>query len=133
MKEGKKIRFLMAKVGMDGHDRGAILVSLALRDAGMEVLYIGRRRTPEQIAEAAVQEDVDIVGLSSLADAHRILARRVVEELRKRGSDIPVILGGFIQPEDIPELKQDGISEVFGVGTKLDEIVNYVRQKVAAR
>jgi len=131
MKNEKKIRVLMAKAGLDGHDRGILMVCLALRDAGMEVMYTGRHKTPEMIAEAATQEDVDIVGLSSLADAHRTLAPKLVNELKKRGrDDIPVILGGFIQPEDVPELKRQGISEVFGLDVKLDEIVDYIRKKV---
>jgi len=131
MKNEKKIRVLMAKAGLDGHDRGILMVCLALRDAGMEVMYTGRHKTPEKIAEAATQEDVDIVGLSSLADAHRTLAPKLVNELKKRGrDDIPVILGGFIQPEDVPELKRQGISEVFGLDVKLDEIVDYIRKKV---
>ncbi len=131
MKKEKKVRFLMAKAGLDGHDRGALTVALALRDAGMEVIYTGLHRTPEEIAMIAMQEDVDIVGLSSLADAHRTLAPKVVEELKRvaRG-DIPVILGGFIQPEDTPELKAKGIAEVFGIGTRLDTIISYVRETV---
>jgi len=121
----------MAKAGLDGHDRGVLIVCLALRDAGMEVIYTGRHQTPEAIAETAVQEDVDIIGLSSLADAHRTLAPRLVSELKKRGGgDKPVILGGFIQPEDIPELKRQGITEVFDLDVKLDEIVDYIRKTV---
>lgn len=121
----------MAKVGLDGHDRGVLVVCRALCDAGMEVIYTGLHQTPEAVAAAAVSEDVDLVGVSSLADAHRTLAPRVVNELKKRGrGDIPVILGGFIQPEDIPELKAKGIAEVFGFDVKLGVIVNYVRDKV---
>ena len=133
MKKGKRIKVLMAKAGLDGHDRGVLMVCLALRDAGMEVIYTGRHQTPEAIADTAVQEDVDIVGLSSLADAHRTLAPRLVNELRKRErGDKPVILGGFIQPEDIPELKRQGITEVFGLDVKLNEIVDYIRKKVGS-
>ncbi|MFC2067250.1 cobalamin B12-binding domain-containing protein [Chloroflexota bacterium] len=124
----KKIKVLMAKAGLDGHDRGILMVCLALSDAGMEVIYTGRHQTPEAIAVTAVQEDVDIVGLSSLADAHRTLAPKLVNELRKRErGDKPVLLGGFIQPEDIPELKRQGVTEVFGLDVKLDEIVDYIK------
>ena len=134
MNKEKKIKVLMAKAGLDGHDRGVLMVCLALRDAGMEIIYTGRHQTPEAIAETAVQEDVDIVGLSSLADAHRTLAPKLVNELKKRGrGDKPVILGGFIQPEDIPELKRKGITEVFDLDVKLDTIVNYIREKVGTQ
>ncbi|MDO8567848.1 MAG: cobalamin B12-binding domain-containing protein [Dehalococcoidales bacterium] len=133
MAKTKKIKVLMAKAGLDGHDRGVLIVSLALRDAGMEVIYTGRHQTPEAIADTAVQEDVNIVGISSLADAHRTLAPKVVNELKKRGrGDIPVILGGFIQPEDIPELKKKGIAEVFSLDVRLDTIVDYIKGKVGA-
>lgn len=133
MGKGKKIRFLMAKAGLDGHDRGALIVCMALRDAGIEVIYTGRHQTPEAIAETAIQEGVDILGISSLADAHGTLAPRVVNELRRRGGgDIPVILGGFIQPEDIPELKRKGIAEVFGLNVRLESIVEYVQDKVGS-
>jgi methylmalonyl-CoA mutase C-terminal domain/subunit len=128
----KKIRVLLSKLGLDGHDRGIGTVAMALRDAGMEIIYLGRHQTTEQIVRAAIEEDVDVVGLSSLADAHRILAPKVVERLRKRGAThILVILGGFIQPEDIPMLKEAGISEVFGSGTKLSNIVEFIRANVS--
>jgi methylmalonyl-CoA mutase C-terminal domain/subunit len=128
MSQQKRIRVLLAKPGLDGHDRGIIVVAMALRDAGMEVIYTGRHQTPDQIAQAAVQEDVDVVGLSSLADAHRVLAPRVVAKLRERErGDIPVILGGFIQPEDVAELKAAGVAEVFGSGSKLEAIVESIR------
>ncbi|MDO8636560.1 MAG: cobalamin B12-binding domain-containing protein [Dehalococcoidia bacterium] len=130
MTDKKRIRVLLAKPGLDGHDRGVLLVAMALRDAGMEVIYAGRHQTPEHIAEAAIQEDVDIVGLSSLADAHRSLAPRVVNLLKQKGSNIPVILGGFIQPEDIPFLKEAGVAEVFGIGSKLDDIVKGIEALV---
>ena len=129
----RKIKVLLAKVGLDGHDRGILMVAMALKDAGMEVIYSGLHQTPEQAAQIALQEDVDVVGISSLADAHRTLAPRVVDELKKNGLDIPVILGGFIQPEDIPELKENGISEVFGINTKLDNIANYIKEAVLLR
>ncbi len=131
MPKAKKIKVLMAKAGLDGHDRGVLIVSLALRDAGMEVIYTGRHQTPEAIADTAVQEDVNVVGISSLADAHRTLAPKVVSELKKRGrGDIPVILGGFIQPEDIPELKKNGVKEVFGLNTRLSAVVKYIQDNV---
>ena len=131
MTDKKRIRVLLAKPGLDGHDRGVLLVAMALRDAGMEVIYMGRHQTPEQIAEAAIQEDVDVVGLSSLADAHRSLAPRVVKLLQQKGSaNTPVILGGFIQPEDIPFLKESGVAEVFGIGSKLDDIVKGIQALV---
>ena len=101
---------------------------MALRDAGMEVIYTGLHQTPERVAEVALQEGVDVVGISSLADAHRTLVPRVVEELRRRGLDTPVILGGFIQPEDIPELEAKGVKKVFGINTRLDTVVNYIRE-----
>ena len=126
MDEGKRIRVLLAKPGLDGHDRGIVLVAMALRDAGFEVIYAGRHQSVEQIVTAAIQEDVDIVGLSSLADGHMVLAPRVVECLRARGgADIKVILGGFIQPQDEPFLKEAGIARIFGIGSQLDDIVNY--------
>lgn len=131
MEEKRKRRVLLAKPGLDGHDRGILVVAMALRDAGMEVIYLGRHRTPEQIAQAAIQEDVDVVGLSSLSDAHRALAPRVVKCLREKGAkDILVILGGFIQPEDIPFLREAGIAEVFGIGTKLESIVRFIQNNV---
>lgn len=130
MTDKKRIRVLLAKPGLDGHDRGVLLVAMALRDAGMEVIYAGRHQTPEHIAEAAIQEDVDIVGLSSLADAHRSLAPRVVKLLKQKGANTPVILGGFIQPEDIPFLKESGVAEVFGIGSKLDDIVKGINALV---
>ena len=127
---GKRIRVLLSKVGLDGHDRGVWMVAMALRDAGMEVIYTGLHQTPERVAAVALQEGVDIVGISSLADAHRTLVPRVVEELRKRGVGIPVILGGFIQPEDIPELEAKGVKKVFGINTRLEAVVNYIREVV---
>jgi methylmalonyl-CoA mutase C-terminal domain/subunit len=127
MEKKRKPRVLLSKLGLDGHERGIIVVALALRDAGMEVIYLGKHNSAETIVKSAVEEDVDIVGLSSLADAHRTLAPKVVKLLRERGcNDIPVILGGFIQPEDIPMLKQAGIAEVFGIGSRLESIVESV-------
>jgi methylmalonyl-CoA mutase C-terminal domain/subunit len=129
----KKIRVLLAKVGLDGHDRGILMVACALRDAGMEVIYTGLHQTPEQVAHVAVQEGVDIVGVGSHADAHNTLMPKVIAELRKAGLDIPVILGGFIQPEDVPELKAIGVTEVFGINTRLGDIPENLKKIVANR
>lgn len=129
--ERKPIRVLLTKLGLDSHDRGVIVVAMALRDAGMEVIYLGRRKTPEEIVSAAIQEDVDVVGLSSLADAHNVLAPRVIKLLKERGIEKElVILGGFIQKEDIPYLKEVGIAEVFGTGTKMQDIVRFIEENV---
>src|SRR5436190_17928328 len=122
----RPIRVLVAKPGLDGHDRGAKVVARALRDAGMEVIYTGIRQTPEMIAEAALQEDVDVVGLSILSGAHLELFPRVVEELRKRGitpDDVLLFGGGIIPDEDVPALKQAGFKAIFGPGTSTQEIV----------
>jgi len=127
----RKIRVLMAKVGLDGHDRGVLMICMALREAGMEVIYTGLHQSPEAVAEISLQEDVDIIGVSSLADAHRSLVPKLINELKKRQrDDIPVLLGGFIQPEDIPELKNKGVTEVFRPDSRLNDIVDYIRQKV---
>ncbi len=128
----KKIRVLLSKIGLDGHDRGIINVARALKDAGMEVIYLGRHQFPDQIISAAIQEDVDLVGISSLADAHMVLVPRVINGLRERGVHIPVLLGGFIQPEDIPYLKKEvGVAEVFGVGSNLSDIVQSIKEMVS--
>lgn len=124
----RKTKVLLAKVGLDGHDRGILMVAMALRDAGMEVIYMGLHQTPEQVASTALQEDVDMVGISSLADAHRTLVPRVINELRKLGVDAPVLLGGFIQPEDIPELEAQGVKKVFGINTPLKTAVKYFQE-----
>jgi methylmalonyl-CoA mutase C-terminal domain/subunit len=126
-------RILIAKPGLDGHDRGAKVIARALRDAGNEVIYSGLHQTPEQIAETAVQEDVDAVGLSSLSGAHNTLFPRVVEELRKRDID-PVVFGGGVIPEsDIPGLLEAGFAAIFTPGTPLDEIIAWVEANVPAR
>ncbi|MBD3157249.1 MAG: methylmalonyl-CoA mutase [Candidatus Lokiarchaeota archaeon] len=127
----RKIRVLIAKPGLDGHDRGAKVVARALRDAGMEVIYTGLRQTPEMIVESALQEDVDCIGLSILSGAHNALFPRVTELLREKGADDILVIGGGIIPEDdIPGLKEAGIAEVFGPGTPLGEIVEYIRSRV---
>ena len=131
MSSSKKIRVLVAKPGLDGHDRGAKIVARALRDAGMEVIYTGLRQTPEMIAEAAIQEAVHVVGLSILSGAHNALLPKVTELLQKEGAgDVLVIAGGIIPEDDIPELKKHGIAEVFGPGTPLTEIVDYIKAHV---
>ncbi|HHW43005.1 MAG: cobalamin B12-binding domain-containing protein [Thermoanaerobacteraceae bacterium] len=130
----RPIRVLVAKPGLDGHDRGAKVIAQALRDAGMEVIYTGLRQTPEQIVEAALQEDVQVIGLSILSGAHLHLFPAVVEGLRARGADDILVLGGGIIPdEDIPELKKAGIAEIFGPGTPTREIVSFIREEVAKR
>jgi len=129
----KKIRVLIAKPGLDGHDRGAKVIARALRDAGMEVIYTGLRQTPEMIAAAAAQEDVDVVGLSILSGAHNTLCPRLLELLReKQMDDVPVVIGGIIPEADIPGLKQAGIAAVFLPGTSTQEIVEFIRNRVAA-
>src|ERR1700736_1518246 len=127
----KKIRVLIAKPGLDGHDRGAKIIARALRDAGMEVIYTGLRQTPEMIASAAVQEDVDVIGLSILSGAHNTLCPRLLELLREKGmSDVTVLIGGIIPEADIPRLKQAGIAEVFLPGTTTKAIVDFIRQRL---
>lgn len=127
----RKIRVLIAKPGLDGHDRGAKVISRALRDAGMEVIYTGIRQTPEQIVNTAIQEDVDIIGLSSLSGAHMNLFPKVIQILKERGaSDIPVIGGGIIPSDDIPTLKELGIKEIFQPGASIEEIIKFIRNTV---
>jgi methylmalonyl-CoA mutase C-terminal domain/subunit len=130
----RAVRVLLAKPGLDGHDRGVKVVARALRDAGVEVIYTGLHQTPEMIASAAVQEDVDAVGLSILSGAHNTLFPKVVELLRGQGaSDMIVFGGGIIPEEDIPGLQQAGIAKVFGPGTSLEQIVGWVRDNVRPR
>ena len=127
----KKIRVLIAKPGLDGHDRGAIVVAQGLRDAGMEVIYLGLRVTPEQIAEAAVQEDVDVVGLSCLSGAHLVLFPKTVSLTRERtDKDILFIGGGIIPKKDVSKLKETGIAQTFGPGTPIPEIVNFIKNNI---
>jgi methylmalonyl-CoA mutase C-terminal domain/subunit len=128
---GHRIRVLVAKPGLDGHDRGAKVVARGLRDSGMEVIYTGLRQTPEQIVATAVQEDVDVIGLSCLSGAHMTLFPKIMELLKKAGaSDILVTAGGIVPADDVPKLKKLGISAVFGPGTTLDDIVDYIRKSV---
>jgi methylmalonyl-CoA mutase C-terminal domain/subunit len=127
----RKIRVLVAKPGLDGHDRGAKVVARALRDAGMEVIYTGLRQTPEMIAEAALQEDVDVVGLSILSGAHMALAPRVLELLKTNGQEnVRVFIGGIIPNEDVSKLRELGIVGIYGPGTLTDDIVSDIRQAV---
>jgi methylmalonyl-CoA mutase C-terminal domain/subunit len=127
----KKIRVLVAKPGLDGHDRGAKVIARALRDAGMEVVYTGIRQTPEMIAEAALQEDVDVVGMSILSGAHMALFPRVMDLLREYDmDDVLVVAGGIIPDEDIPALNEMGVKGIFGPGTSTDEIVRFIRENV---
>jgi len=127
----RKIRVVVAKPGLDGHDRGAKIIARALRDAGMEVIYTGLHQTPEQIAETVIQEDADAVGLSILSGAHMTLVPRVVELLReKEAGDVVVIVGGTIPGDDIPELKKLGIAEVFTPGASTQEIIEFVKGAV---
>jgi methylmalonyl-CoA mutase C-terminal domain/subunit len=134
MTEERTIRVLIAKPGLDGHDRGAKVLALALRDAGMEVIYTGLRQQPEQIVAAAIQEDVDVVGLSCLSGAHNHLFPRVVELLSEQGvDDVLVIGGGTIPQSDIPELQAKGIKAVFGPGTSIMDIVAYIQEHAPRR
>ena len=127
----KTVRVLIAKPGLDGHDRGAKVIARALRDAGMEVIYTGLRQTPEQIVEAAIQEDVDAIGLSILSGAHNFLFPKVTELLKKNeAQDILVIGGGVVPEEDIPELKKLGIAEIFTPGTSTSTIVEYIKNSI---
>jgi methylmalonyl-CoA mutase C-terminal domain/subunit len=131
---GKKIRILVAKAGLDGHDRGVRVIARAYRDAGFEVVYTGLHQTPEQIVAAALQEDVDLIGLSGLSGAHMYLFKRVLELLKaNKADDVMVIGGGIIPEEDIPKLKKLGIKEIFLPGTSLDNIVGWVRDNVNPR
>jgi methylmalonyl-CoA mutase C-terminal domain/subunit len=128
----RPIRVLVAKPGLDGHDRGAKVVAMALRDAGMEVIYTGIKQTPEQIVQAAIQEDVDVVGLSCLSGAHNTLFPKVVKLLREQGAeDVLVTGGGIIPEEDIPFLQEQGVARVFGPGTSTRDIVDYIKGAVS--
>ena len=129
----RKVRVLVAKPGLDGHDRGAKIVARALRDAGFEVVYTGLHQTPEQIVAAAVQEDVDAIGLSVLSGAHNYLFKRLLELLKEKGADdIVVFGGGIIPPEDIRALKELGVKEIFTPGASTQEIIRFVRENIRA-
>ena len=134
MAQKRKIRVMVAKPGLDGHDRGARIIARAYRDAGFEVVYTGLHQTPEEIVEAAIQEDVDMIGLSSLAGAHNYLFPRTVELLREKGADDILVCGGGIIPEeDIPALKEAGIKKVFTPGSSLEKIVKWVEDNIKPR
>ena len=130
----RKIRVLVAKPGLDGHDRGAKVIARALRDAGMEVIYTGLRQTPEMIAAAALQEDVDAVGVSILSGAHNTLCPRIVQLLREQGmNDCLVLVGGIVPQEDIPKLKDLGVAAIFLPGTSTEDIIKFLRENVKPR
>ena len=134
MNEERKIRILIAKPGLDGHDRGAKIIARGFRDAGFEVIYTGLHQTPEQIVAAAIQEDADGIGLSSLAGAHDYLFPRVIELLKEKGAeDIVVFGGGIIPEEDVPALTKLGVKAVFAPGTSIEEAVNWVRENIKPR
>ena len=129
----KKIRVLVAKPGLDGHDRGAKIIARALRDAGMEVIYTGLRQTPEQVVAAALQEDVDVIGLSVLSGAHISLTEKVVDKLKEQDAqDKLVLVGGTILAKDVSKLKEMGVAEVFPTGSRLDAPIEFIREKLAS-
>ena len=131
MSKNKKIRILIAKAGLDGHDRGAKIITSALRDAGFEVVYTGLHQTPEMISEAALQEDVDAIGISLLSGAHNFLFPEIIKDLKKKGLDDLVIFGGGIIPdEDIKSLKKCGVKEIFGPGTTTSEMIDWINSNV---
>jgi len=134
MQNKRKIRVLIAKPGLDSHDRGAKIIARALRDAGMEVIYTGLKQTPEQIVETALQEDVDVIGLSILSGAHKTLFPMIMELLKQKGlTDVLVVAGGIIPEEDVPEMKKLGIKGIFGPGTRTDKIVQFIFENVPKR
>ena len=134
MSEGRKIRVVVAKPGLDGHDRGAKIIARALRDAGMEVIYTGLHQTPEQIVETVLQEDANAVGLSILSGAHMTLVPKVVALLAEQGAeDVVITVGGTIPADDVPELKRLGVTQVFTPGSSTDEIVEFIRGAVVER
>lgn len=129
MSSSAPIRVLVAKPGLDGHDRGAKIIARALSDAGMEVIYTGLRRTPDQIVKAALEEDVEFIGLSILSGAHSVLVPRILERMKAAGmDDVPLLLGGIIPDDEVAELKSLGVAEVFTPGTSLSRIVDYIRE-----
>ncbi len=127
----RRLRILVGKPGLDGHDRGAKVIASALRDAGMEVIYTGLRVTPEMIVRTAIQESVDVIGLSILSGAHETMSQRIVGLLREQGLDIPIVVGGVVPPGDVAKLKQIGVAEVFGQEAALDDMVARVRELAA--
>ncbi len=130
----RKIRVLVAKPGLDGHDRGAKVIARALRDAGMEVIYTGLRQTPEMVVNAALQEDVDVIGLSILSGAHNAIVPRVMELLKQnKVDDVLLLVGGIIPDQDVPHLKQLGVAAIFQPGTAMDDIISFIRQNVKPR
>jgi len=134
MTDERKIRVLVAKPGLDGHDRGAKVIARALRDAGFEVIYTGLRQTPEMIVNAALQEDVDVIGLSILSGAHNAIVPRVMDLLKNnKMDDVIVLLGGTIPQQDIAGMKQIGVASIFGPGTPMDDIVQFIRGNVKPR
>jgi methylmalonyl-CoA mutase C-terminal domain/subunit len=129
----KKIRVLVAKPGLDGHDRGAKVIARALRDAGMEVIYTGLRQTPEQVVSAALQEDVDVIGLSVLSGAHMSLTKKVIDELKEnKAEEKMVLVGGTILAKDVAKLKEMGVAEVFSTGSRLEDPINFIKEKLAS-
>ncbi|MHB1004169.1 MAG: cobalamin B12-binding domain-containing protein [Chloroflexota bacterium] len=134
MTDGRKIRVLVAKPGLDGHDRGVKVIARALRDAGMEVVYTGLRQTPEMIVEAAIQEDVDVIGMSILSGAHMDLVPRVMQLIAgNNAEDIVVLVGGIIPEEDVPALRELGVKGIFGPGTPMQDIVKFINENVPRR
>ena len=130
----RRPRVLIGKPGLDGHDRGAKVTARALRDAGMEVIYTGLRQTPEMVVEAALQEDVDAIGLSILSGAHMPLMARIMELMAENEmTDVPVFLGGIVPDEDVPRLREMGVTAIFGPGTSLDDVIGQFREAIAAR
>jgi methylmalonyl-CoA mutase C-terminal domain/subunit len=130
----EKIRVLLAKPGLDGHDRGVKVIARALRDAGMEVIYTGLRQTPEQIVNAALQEDVEIIGLSILSGAHMTIFPRILELMKEKGmTDVTLFGGGIIPEDDIPRLKAAGVGEIFLPGTSTEDIIKYINQNIKPR
>jgi len=128
---GKKVRVLIAKPGLDGHDRGAKVICRALRDAGMEIIYTGLRRTPEEIVNAAIQEDVDVIGLSILSGAHNVLFPKIMNLLAEKGAeDIVVMAGGIIPDKDIPKMKKIGIAEIFLPGSSTKDIIEWIEKRI---
>lgn len=134
MSQERRIKVLVAKLGLDGHDRGAKVIARALKDAGMEVVYTGLRQTPEQIVKAALQEDVDVIGVSILSGAHLELVPLVVQQMKEKGlNDVVLVVGGVIPPQDIPKLKEIGVDEVFLPGSSLKEITEKITKAVATK